>query len=92
MAIKKGDNVIVLTGKDKGKKGTVLKVLPKEDRVIVEGVNMTKRHMKPQRRGEKGQIVEKSVSIHISNVASTAEKKEKQKEIAAPKKTKAAKK
>lgn len=66
--IRKGDTVTVLTGRDKGKKGSVLKVLGSKDRVIVQGVNVVKRHF----RGGQGQppgIVEKEASIHVSNVA-----------------------
>ncbi|MDH3239493.1 MAG: 50S ribosomal protein L24 [Alphaproteobacteria bacterium] len=66
--IRKGDTVTVLTGRDKGKKGRVLKVLTSRDRVIVQGVNMVKRHF----RGGQGQppgIVDKEASIHVSNVA-----------------------
>ncbi len=68
MKIKKGDKVIVSTGKDKGKTGSVLKVFPREDLVLVEGVNIRKRHQKGTRTGQKGQIVEKAMPIHISNV------------------------
>ena len=66
--IRKGDKVIVRTGRDKGKRGDVLKVLPSENRVIVQGVNVVKRHTKPSPQGAGG-IVEKEASIHISNVA-----------------------
>ena len=66
--IRKGDKVIVRTGRDKGKRGDVLKVLPAENRVIVQGVNVVKRHTKPSPQGAGG-IVEKEASIHISNVA-----------------------
>jgi len=66
MKIKRDDNVIVLTGKDKGSKGKVLKVLG--ERIIVSGVNKVKRHMKPKTKTEKGSIVEIESSIHISNV------------------------
>lgn len=66
--IRKGDTVIVRTGRDKGKRGDVLKVLPAENRVIVQGVNVVKRHTKPSPQGAGG-IVEKEASIHISNVA-----------------------
>ena len=68
MKIKKGDNVVVLTGRDKGKTGTVLKALPRESRVIVQGVNIVKRHQR-QTAQDRGGIIEKEVSIHISNVA-----------------------
>lgn len=66
--IKKGDKVIVLTGNDKGKKGSVLKVIDKT-KVIVEGVRLVKKHKKPTGRGDKGQIIETNLPIHISNVA-----------------------
>jgi large subunit ribosomal protein L24 len=66
--IKKNDEVIVLAGKDKGKKGTVLKVLPKEDRVIVSEVNKVKKHQRASAAGAAG-IVEKEAALHISNVA-----------------------
>lgn len=68
MKIKKGDNVIVLTGKDKGKSGKVVRAFPREDRVLVEGVNIKKVHEKPKKKGAKGQIVEKAYPIHVSNV------------------------
>ncbi|MGE4063344.1 MAG: 50S ribosomal protein L24 [Rhodospirillaceae bacterium] len=68
MKIKKGDNVIVLTGRDKGKTGTVLKALPSESRVIVQGINIAKRHQR-QTAQDGGGIIEKEVSIHVSNVA-----------------------
>jgi large subunit ribosomal protein L24 len=66
--IRKGDTVVVRTGRDKGKRGDVLKVLPSENRVIVQGVNVVKRHTKPSQQGAGG-IIEKEASIHISNVA-----------------------
>ena len=68
MKIKKGDNIIVIAGKDKGKKGKVIKALPSEERVVVEGVNIKKRHMRPKKSGQKGQIVEIAASLHVSNV------------------------
>ncbi len=67
--IKKGDEVIVITGKDKGKRGTVVKMLP-DNRLVVENVNMAKKHTKPNpNRGEPGGIVDKEMPLHISNVA-----------------------
>jgi large subunit ribosomal protein L24 len=66
--IKKGDNVIVLTGKDKGKKGEVLKVFPALEQVLVAGVRTFKRHEKARRQNGKGQVVEKNFPIHVSNV------------------------
>ncbi len=67
--IKTGDQVVVLTGKDKGSKGTVIKIIKDKDRVIVEGVNMIKKHVKPSTENPQGGIVEKEAPIHISNVA-----------------------
>ena len=68
MKIKKDDKVIVITGKDKGKTGTVTKVFPELSRVVVSGVNMQKTHKKARRSGEKGQVVEKNAPIHVSNI------------------------
>jgi large subunit ribosomal protein L24 len=67
--IRKDDEVIVLTGRDKGKRGAVLRVVTKTDRVLVEGVNVTKRHVKPTQAEPQGGIVEREAPIHISNVA-----------------------
>ena len=69
--IKKGDNVVVLTGKDKGRTGEVLQVLPKEDRAVVRGVNMVKRHQRQTQAQEAG-IINKEASIHLSNIAIVA--------------------
>ncbi|RMF12666.1 MAG: 50S ribosomal protein L24 [Alphaproteobacteria bacterium] len=66
--IKKGDKVVVLTGRDKGKRGQVLEVLRSEDRAIVSGVNKVKRHTRPGPQGAGG-IVEKEAAIHLSNLA-----------------------
>jgi large subunit ribosomal protein L24 len=68
LKIKKGDRVIVLTGRDKGRTGEVVKALPRENRVIVQGINMVKRHTRPSQVSSGG-IVEKEASIHVSNVA-----------------------
>jgi len=68
MKIRKGDQVLVVKGKDKGKKGKVLRGFPKESKVLVEGVNIKKVHKKPRREGEKGQIVEIAFPIPVSNV------------------------
>jgi len=68
MKIKKGDNVVVISGRDKGKSGEVLRVFPSEDRLIVQGVHMARRHTKP-RMGDPGGIVDKELTIHVSNVA-----------------------
>ena len=67
--IRKDDEVIVLTGRDKGKRGAVLRIITKTDRVLVEGVNVTKRHIKPTQGDPQGGIVEREAPIHISNVA-----------------------
>ena len=67
--IKKGDRVVVLTGKDKGRQGAVLKVMPKEQRVVVEGLNMVQRHTRPTQSDPQGGIKNKEASLHLSNVA-----------------------
>ena len=68
MFIKKGDKVVVITGKDKGKVGTVIEAQPKKDRVVVEGVNIIKKHVKNSQDAPQGGIVEKEAAIHVSNV------------------------
>lgn len=68
MKIKKGDQVIVITGRDKGKTGEVLKSMPKENKVIVQGINLVKRHTKPTQESAGG-IISKEAPIHVSNVA-----------------------
>lgn len=84
MKIKVGDKVRVLAGKDKGKEGTITSILKKKDRVVVSGVNIVKKHIKPSAYNENGGIVEVEASIHVSNVkvveakaAAKAEKTEK---------------
>ena len=67
--IKKGDKVVVLTGRDKGRTGEVLQVMPKEDRALVRGVNMVKRHQQPDRQSQEGGIISKEAPIHLSNLA-----------------------
>ncbi|HEY8617539.1 50S ribosomal protein L24 [Phenylobacterium sp.] len=67
--IRKGDRVVVLTGKDKGRQGTVQKVFPKEQRVLVEGLNMVQRHTRPTQFDPQGGIKNKEAPIHLSNVA-----------------------
>lgn len=69
MKIHKGDMVRVLAGRDRGKSGKVLAAFPKRDRVLVEGVNKVKKHERPRKAGQKGQIVERAMPIHVSNVA-----------------------
>jgi large subunit ribosomal protein L24 len=68
LKIKKGDQVVVISGRDKGKTGEVLRVLPAENRAVVQGVNIAKRHTKP-RMGDPGGIVEKELALHLSNIA-----------------------
>lgn len=68
MKIKKGDQVEIMAGKDRGKRGEVLRVLPKDGKVVVKGGNMMKRHQKARREGEKGERIEKEAPIDASNV------------------------
>jgi large subunit ribosomal protein L24 len=68
MNIKKDDTVVVLSGKDKGKEGKVLFTDPKNDKLIVEGINVAKRHQKPQKQGEQGGIIKKEIPIYSSKV------------------------
>ena len=75
--IRKGDTVQVITGKDKGKRGEVLRVLPEENRALVQGRNMVKRHTKPRGMGQPGGIVEQEASIHLSNLALIDQKSDK---------------
>jgi large subunit ribosomal protein L24 len=67
--IKKGDRVVILAGKDKGRQGAVLKVLPTENRVLVEGLNMVQRHTRPSQGDPQGGIKNKEATLHVSNVA-----------------------
>jgi large subunit ribosomal protein L24 len=67
--IRKGDRVVVLTGKDKGREGQVSKVFPKEDRVLVDGLNMVQRHTRPSQGDPQGGIKNKEAPLHVSNVA-----------------------
>jgi len=68
LKVKKGDNVVVISGRDKGKQGEVLRVFPSESRLVVQGVHIARRHTR-QRMGDPGGIVEKELTIHVSNVA-----------------------
>lgn len=68
MHVKKDDTVLVITGKDKGKKGRVIASFPKENRVLVEGINMVKKHAKPSQTNPQGGIVNQEAPIHVSNV------------------------
>ena len=69
MKIKKGDNVIIIAGSNKGKKGKVLKAMPSENKVIIEGVNLRKKAHKARNKGDVSQILEVAMPIHVSNVA-----------------------
>jgi large subunit ribosomal protein L24 len=96
MKVKVGDNVKILAGKDRGKEGRIIKTLKKENKVVVEGINMIKKHIKPNRMSEVGSIQEMEAPIHVSNVkvveaSKKAPKKEakvdtKKEETKAPKK------
>jgi large subunit ribosomal protein L24 len=68
MKIKKDDNVIVISGKDKGKTGKVARAFPRENKIIVAGVNIKKINKRPQKSGQKGQIIEQAAPFHVSNV------------------------
>ena len=68
MKVKVGDNVKVLAGKDKGKEGKIIKTLKKDNKVVVEGINMVKKHVKPRGMNEVGSIVDIEAPIHVSNV------------------------
>jgi len=74
MKIKKGDKVVVLSGKDKGKTGSILLALPKKDQVVIDGVHVVTRHQKSKRTRSQGQIIQKSMPVHVSNVALIGEK------------------
>lgn len=75
MKVKKGDTVKVISGKSKGKQGEVVKVMPRENRIVVEGVNLVKRHTRGAARGQSGRIVERPAPLHASNVAVVSGKK-----------------
>ena len=75
MKVKVGDNVKVLAGKDKGKEGRILKTIKKDNKVVVEGINIIKKHVKPNRMNEVGSIVEVEAPIHVSNVKVVDSKK-----------------
>ena len=75
MKVKVGDNVKILAGKDKGKEGRIIKTLKKDNKVVVEGINIIKKHVKPNRMNEVGSIVEVEAPIHVSNVKVVEETK-----------------
>ena len=68
MKLKKGDKVIVIAGKNRGASGTISLSIPKKERVLIDGINLVKKHRRPSSQNRKGQIVDKPMSIHISNV------------------------
>ena len=68
MKFKKGDNILIIAGKDKNRTGKIIKAFPKELKILVEGINLKKKHVRPKREGEKGQIVEVPAALDISNV------------------------
>lgn len=100
MKVKVGDNVIILAGKDKGKEGRIIKTIKKDNKVVVEGINMVKKHLKPNRMNEVGSIVDIEAPIHVSNVKkveasakkATSKKETEVKEAKAETKTKTTKK
>lgn len=75
MKIKVGDNVLVIAGKDKGKNGKVIKTLRDQDKVVVEGINIVKKHVKPNNQNDKGGIFDIEAPIHVSNVKKIEEAK-----------------
>lgn len=68
MKIRKNDTVKIISGKDKGKKGKILRVLPKKDKIVVEGLNVVTKHIRPKREGEKGQRIKMSTPLDVSKV------------------------
>jgi len=88
MKVKKGDMVRVLAGKDKGEKGKVILSIPKRDQVVVEGLNMRKRHQKPRKAGQAGQVVSFEAPLHVSNVVIDGTKRNKRETKAKTKATK----
>ena len=74
MKIKKGDKVTEIAGKDRGKTGVVVKAFPKDDAVLVEGINKKKLHKRPKKSNEKGKIIEQAAPVHVSNVKKVKDK------------------
>jgi len=68
MKIKKGDQILIISGKDRGKRGKILEAFPKERKAVVEGVNIRKKHVRPKKSGEKGQIIEMPAPINVANL------------------------
>ena len=90
MKVKVGDNVRILAGKDKGKEGKIIKTLKNKDKVVVEGINMVKKHVKPRGMNEVGSIVDVEAPIHVSNVKLIDNNAKKAKDVKASKKEKKA--
>lgn len=90
MKVKVGDNVKILAGKDKGKEGKIIKTLKNKDKVVVEGINMVKKHVKPRGMNEVGSIVDVEAPIHVSNVKLIERNAKKAKDVKASKKEKKA--
>ena len=87
MKVKVGDNVRILAGKDKGKEGRIIKTLKKDNKVVVEGINIVKKHVKPNRMNEVGSIVEVEAPFHVSNVKLVEETKKEVKKAKTTKKS-----
>jgi len=68
MKVKKGDNVLIISGKDKGRTGKIIKALPKELKILVEGINLKSKHVRPKKEGEKGQVVKIPAVLDVSNI------------------------
>jgi len=68
MKIKKGDQVLIISGKDRARKSKVIEAFPKQRKIVIEGINLRKKHMKPKKSGEKGQIVEMPSPLNVSDV------------------------
>ena len=68
MKVKKGDSVLIIAGKDKGRTGKIMRALPKEMKVLVEGINLKKKHVRPKKEGEKGQVVDIPAALDVSNI------------------------
>jgi large subunit ribosomal protein L24 len=68
MKVKKGDQVLIIAGKDKGRTGKIMKALPKDMKILVEGINLKKKHVRPRKEGEKGQVVDIPAPLDVSNI------------------------
>lgn len=68
MKVKKGDSVLIIAGKDKGRTGKIMKAFPKDMKILVEGINLKRKHVRPKKEGDKGQVVDMTAPINVSNV------------------------